>query len=111
MASFLYRLRTHCQVYLGANFSRALLAVRRPSVAAIQVFGPGYTMPVAGPGLKPSASTPPQSCPAWRTKGISFAKPLMLAAIERMRAGASATERMRLIAASIKGFAKDIPFV
>merc|ERR1719321_1482050 len=80
--------------HLEPNFSRALLAVRRPSVAAIQVFGPGYTTPVAGPGLKPSGSArllpSEQSCAAWRKNGISFAKPLMLAAIERIRSVALA---------------------
>merc|ERR1719355_300683 len=61
-----------------------------PSVAAAHVLGPGYTMPVPGPGERPAGSTWVQSCPAWRTKGTSFAKPLMLAAIDRIRSVALA---------------------
>merc|ERR1719158_2437200 len=72
------------------NFSRARSAVMSPSVAADQVFCPGYTTPVPGPGLKPAESTVPQSWAAWRTKGTSFAKPLMLAAIDRIRSVALA---------------------
>merc|ERR1719478_979834 len=76
--------------YLAPNFSRARSAVMSPSVAAAQVFGPGYTTPEPGPGFKPEEATVPQSCAAWRTKGTSFAKPLILASLDRIRSVALA---------------------
>merc|ERR1719443_2658864 len=77
--------------FLAAGyFASVLAAVLRPSLIVLGISGPGYTMAAPGPGLVPAASTLPQSCAAWRTKGSGLAQPLILAAIERMRSVAEA---------------------
>merc|ERR1719463_720362 len=79
-------------IHGAAYLARASLAVARPSLAALHTFGPGYTIfdPTATPPFMPEASTWPQSCAAFRRKGIVLAKPWMVAASARVRSVALA---------------------
>merc|ERR1719247_1772975 len=77
-------------ILAAGYFASVLAAVDNPSRIVRGISGPGYTTASAGPGFVPDASTPLQSCAAWRTKGSGFAQPLILEAMERIRSVAEA---------------------
>merc|ERR1719321_499422 len=77
------------KVSAAGYLARVPEAVAKPSRAAVQISGPGYTTPLPGPGSVPVVLLP-QSCAALRTKGSGFAQPLIFAAIVRIRSVADA---------------------
>lgn len=57
--SFLYNARLRSSSQLSAGYlARVSAAVERPSRAAVQISGPGYTMPLPGPGSVPVLRQP-----------------------------------------------------